>query len=257
MLSCDEYLDKLTATVNGTLIEAGHFFRSSGSLQSHERLKNNLPAVNEEFQTALDYLSRQIFLAKAVLEQDYESILAKKAHGQSAQSASESAQTDQQMVDSESTRPDASAPQPSPSMEPVAIATTDASTHVNKSVAVSGDEDSKEGSKPNTDPAASQARANLSTTPQNVNYSSVRSFDSLLPGLETYANTSSENPTTTNQANSGSRAPEGHDGHGTQMEDMPQPESNFENMFIGMDFGDGEDLLNNVEIGELDDAWFA
>ncbi|KAL2803295.1 hypothetical protein BJX63DRAFT_77633 [Aspergillus granulosus] len=78
-LSSPDSLETLTATLNQTLIETGRFFRSQGSLQSRAQLKRVLPVAHEQFQTALDNLSEQIFVAKAFLERDYEVIKAKKA----------------------------------------------------------------------------------------------------------------------------------------------------------------------------------
>ncbi|KAL2865411.1 uncharacterized protein BJX67DRAFT_184277 [Aspergillus lucknowensis] len=78
-LSNPDSLEVLTATLNQTLIETGRFFRSGGSLQSRAQLKRALPAAHEQFQSALDNLSEQIFVAKAFLERDYEVIQARKA----------------------------------------------------------------------------------------------------------------------------------------------------------------------------------
>ncbi|KAL4873678.1 hypothetical protein BDV12DRAFT_159407 [Aspergillus spectabilis] len=74
-----ESLEVLTATLNRTLIETGRFFRSGASLQSRAQLKRALPAAHEQFQSALDNLSEQIFVAKAFLERDYEVVRARKA----------------------------------------------------------------------------------------------------------------------------------------------------------------------------------
>ncbi|KAI1931151.1 hypothetical protein LOZ65_001350 [Ophidiomyces ophidiicola] len=76
----EQSLEMLTAMVNQTLIETGRFFRSSGSLQSRAQLKRNFPDVHEQYQSALDALSEQIFIAKAFLEKDYEAIVAKRAN---------------------------------------------------------------------------------------------------------------------------------------------------------------------------------
>ncbi|KAI9369262.1 hypothetical protein BJX61DRAFT_163333 [Aspergillus egyptiacus] len=78
-LSNPESLEVLTAMLNQTLIETGRFFRSEGSLQSKAQLKRALPPAHEKFQSALDDLSEQIFVAKAFLERDYEAIRARKA----------------------------------------------------------------------------------------------------------------------------------------------------------------------------------
>ncbi|KAL2841567.1 hypothetical protein BJY01DRAFT_8315 [Aspergillus pseudoustus] len=78
-LSNPDSLETLTATLNQTLIETGRFFRSQGSLQSRAQLKRTLPVAHEQFQSALDNLSEQIFVAKAFLERDYEVIRARKA----------------------------------------------------------------------------------------------------------------------------------------------------------------------------------
>ncbi|EAS27821.1 uncharacterized protein CIMG_09025 [Coccidioides immitis RS] len=79
MQPCDESLETLTAMVNQTLIETGRFFRTCGSLQSRTQLKRNFPAVHEQYQSALDDLSEQIFIAKAFLEKDYEAIVLRKS----------------------------------------------------------------------------------------------------------------------------------------------------------------------------------
>ncbi|KAF7594689.1 hypothetical protein BBP40_008582 [Aspergillus hancockii] len=75
----------LTAMVNQTLIETGRFFRSGGSTQYRAQLKRTIPVAHEQFQTALDNLSEQIFIAKAFLERDYEAIAAEKAALQPAE----------------------------------------------------------------------------------------------------------------------------------------------------------------------------
>ncbi|KAL5342297.1 hypothetical protein BJX70DRAFT_314826 [Aspergillus crustosus] len=74
-----ESLEVLTATLNQTLIETGRLFRSGASLQSRAQLKRALPVAHEQFQSALDNLSEQIFVAKAFLERDYEVVSARKA----------------------------------------------------------------------------------------------------------------------------------------------------------------------------------
>ncbi|KAL4875375.1 hypothetical protein BJY04DRAFT_211398 [Aspergillus karnatakaensis] len=78
-LANPDSLEVLTATLNQTLIETGRFFRSRASLQSRAQLKRALPVAHEQFQSALDNLSEQIFIAKAFLERDYEVIRARKA----------------------------------------------------------------------------------------------------------------------------------------------------------------------------------
>ncbi|GLA02714.1 hypothetical protein AnigIFM60653_002239 [Aspergillus niger] len=72
-------LDVLTSMVNQTLIETGRFFKTGGSMQSRAQLKRSIPTAHEKFQSALDNLSEQIFIAKAFLERDYEAVQAKKA----------------------------------------------------------------------------------------------------------------------------------------------------------------------------------
>ncbi|PLB43680.1 hypothetical protein P170DRAFT_430717 [Aspergillus steynii IBT 23096] len=74
-----ESLDVLTTTMNQTLIEAGRFFNSRGSSQSSAQLKRAIPAAQEQFQSALDNLSEQIFIAKAFLERDYDVVKVRKA----------------------------------------------------------------------------------------------------------------------------------------------------------------------------------
>ncbi|OJZ88300.1 hypothetical protein ASPFODRAFT_205428 [Aspergillus luchuensis CBS 106.47] len=78
-------LDVLTSMVNQTLIETGRFFKTGGSMQSRAQLKRSIPTAHEKFQSALDSLSEQIFIAKAFLERDYETVQAKKAALQPAE----------------------------------------------------------------------------------------------------------------------------------------------------------------------------
>ncbi|KAL5049763.1 hypothetical protein BDW71DRAFT_175408 [Aspergillus fruticulosus] len=78
-LSNPDSLEVLTEMVNQTLIETGRFFQQKGSLQSRAQLKRTIPLVQEQFQSALDNLSEQIFVAKAFLERDYEAVKARKA----------------------------------------------------------------------------------------------------------------------------------------------------------------------------------
>lgn len=108
----------------------------------------------------------------------------------------------------------------------------------------------------------SQTIPDLSKSPvlRKETDSSAETFDSLLPGLEAYANAGTGDTAANQQASDDRNAAGDHERPSdVQMEDMPQSESNFENLFVGngMDFGDSEDLLNNVEIGELDDSWFS
>ncbi|KAL4766348.1 uncharacterized protein BDW70DRAFT_2767 [Aspergillus foveolatus] len=79
VLSNPDSLEVLTEMVNQTLIETGRFFQHKGSLQSRVQLKRTIPAAQEQFQSALDNLSEQIFVAKAFLERDYEVVKARKA----------------------------------------------------------------------------------------------------------------------------------------------------------------------------------
>ncbi|PYH46360.1 uncharacterized protein BP01DRAFT_30046 [Aspergillus saccharolyticus JOP 1030-1] len=72
-------LDVLTSTVNRTLVDTARYFNSHGKLQYSAQLKRSMPVAHEQFQTALDNLSEQIFIAKAFLERDYEAIKARKA----------------------------------------------------------------------------------------------------------------------------------------------------------------------------------
>ncbi|KAL4888713.1 hypothetical protein BDV59DRAFT_205834 [Aspergillus ambiguus] len=72
-------LNVLTETLNQTLIETGRFFRSGASASSKVQLKRSIPMAQEKFQSALDELSEQIFIAKAFLERDYDALQAKKA----------------------------------------------------------------------------------------------------------------------------------------------------------------------------------
>ncbi|KUL86917.1 hypothetical protein ZTR_05334 [Talaromyces verruculosus] len=73
-----ESLAILSDAVNQTLIDTGSFFKSSGSLQSRAQLKASIPASYQRFQTALDTLTEQIFIAKAFLEKDYENVTARR-----------------------------------------------------------------------------------------------------------------------------------------------------------------------------------
>jgi hypothetical protein len=80
--------------------------------------------------------------------------------------------------------------------------------------------------------------------------------------LESYANSGGEDAIMsgqalgieTNQKSSGAADSEAR--NEMPSEDMAPTESNFDDLFVD-DFADGENLLNNVEIGELDDSWFA
>ncbi|KAI9042003.1 uncharacterized protein KD926_006340 [Aspergillus affinis] len=74
-----ESLDVLATTVNQTMVETGRFFKSKGSSQNSAQLKRAVPVAQEQFQSALDNLSEQIFIAKAFLERDYEVVKARKA----------------------------------------------------------------------------------------------------------------------------------------------------------------------------------
>ncbi|OJI97316.1 hypothetical protein ASPVEDRAFT_36731 [Aspergillus versicolor CBS 583.65] len=78
-LSNPDSLEVLTATLNQALVETGRFFKSDGSLQARAQMKRNLPVAHEKFQSALDHLSEQIFVAKAFLERDYEDVKVRKA----------------------------------------------------------------------------------------------------------------------------------------------------------------------------------
>ncbi|KAL4934701.1 uncharacterized protein BDV17DRAFT_249979 [Aspergillus undulatus] len=78
-LANPDSLEVLTAMLNQTLIETGRFFRSEGSLQARAQLKRSLPVAQEQFNSALDNLSEQIFVAKAFLEKEHESVKARKA----------------------------------------------------------------------------------------------------------------------------------------------------------------------------------
>jgi len=71
-----EALRDLSKAVNETLIETGRFFRSSGSATAKAHLKRTIPDTHQQFQMALDSLSEQIFIAKSLLEKDYEAIRA-------------------------------------------------------------------------------------------------------------------------------------------------------------------------------------
>ncbi|KAL4945851.1 hypothetical protein BDV06DRAFT_183920 [Aspergillus oleicola] len=74
-LSNPDSLEVLASMLNQTLIETGRFFRSEGSLQARAQLKRNLPAAQEQFNSALDTLSEQI----AFLEKEHESVKLRKA----------------------------------------------------------------------------------------------------------------------------------------------------------------------------------
>ena len=103
----------------------------------------------------------------------------------------------------------------------------------------------------------SRNAGNLRTSPSEANVSGAGNFPPL-QGLESYANALAEDPSTSNEQASSGPASAKHEERSPEMpmEDIPPTESNFDNMFVGADFGEGEDLLNNVEIGELDDSWF-
>ena len=96
-------------------------------------------------------------------------------------------------------------------------------------------------------------------------------FGSLLPGLESYANAGAEDNNVAvqhpkdhveNDSKGRDQQPDTTDSQQGRpdmgMDDVLVPESNFDDMFVGIgDFGDSEGLLTNVDIGDLDDAWFA
>ncbi|KAN0086655.1 hypothetical protein V8E54_000343 [Elaphomyces granulatus] len=71
-------LRDLSNAVNETLIGTGRFFRALGSAPAKAHLRRTIPDAHEQFHMALDSLSEQIFIAKALLEKDYEAIRATK-----------------------------------------------------------------------------------------------------------------------------------------------------------------------------------
>ncbi|KAK2831931.1 hypothetical protein FQN49_007022, partial [Arthroderma sp. PD_2] len=75
--SCEDALGELTAMANKTMIATGRWFRRPDR-GTHE-LKRHIPPAHEQFQRALDRLQQEIFLAKALLEKDYNAICEKKA----------------------------------------------------------------------------------------------------------------------------------------------------------------------------------
>ncbi|KAK1144010.1 hypothetical protein N8T08_005919 [Aspergillus melleus] len=138
-----ESLDVLATTVNQTMVETGRFFKSKGSSQNSAQLKRAVPVAQEQFQSALDNLSEQIFIAKAFLERDYDMVKARKAALRPAQdvvmnepivkqepevtlqpreSAEDANQTDiKSAQDGASSQPPSNAevPQPTPTQTPV------------------------------------------------------------------------------------------------------------------------------------------
>ncbi|CAI7647640.1 unnamed protein product [Penicillium pancosmium] len=71
-------LGELSVLMERTLLDTGRLFRKNGSIPSSTHLQRSIPAYYEGFQSALDNLSEQIFIAKAFLEKDYEAIKARE-----------------------------------------------------------------------------------------------------------------------------------------------------------------------------------
>ncbi|KAK2755113.1 hypothetical protein FQN54_006642 [Arachnomyces sp. PD_36] len=323
-----ESLATLSAMVNQTLVETGRFFRSSGSVQSRNQLKRGLPSTHEQFQSALDSLSEQIFIAKAFLEQDYETAKAKRAalatpqpvlpekqEGiedipmQEAPTIKQEPSTANAAVPQSNDQPPAQQPQPHPqppnenppetsdSTKPIPDIKPEPSTQPNDPItatsttnppfpgdATTMDFDSMfppgSGDATNldmtmdfpSDEAGDQnflAANNLfgtsdTTNNQNNQPKPQDTMNSLLPGLENYANAAGEltmNPTMGNDS-SAQISPTRKD----SMSNIPPGESNFDDLFMDAGSfaggagggGAGEDLLNDdalVEIGDLDDSW--
>ncbi|WEW61689.1 hypothetical protein PRK78_007181 [Emydomyces testavorans] len=319
MQSCDESLETLTAMVHQTLIETGRFFRSGGSLQSRAQLKRNLPAVLEQYQLALDNLSEQIFIAKAFLEKDYEAIVARKAilRGSRPQGASSENQAqDVSIKDHDDQAPDAPLKPPSSPVQPTP-ATSQTST-TNAAIAPS-DPTAQQGPAPATLPASNTTQSALSlpasesapppvpveqkklpnvplgggsqdiSTVPEVESRPAESgrdlegrFESILPGLESYANASidegvmevpaakgnhvkisptKDGPGGTSHPSNPSTAQRLESGRtDVPMEDVGPAESTFDDLFVASaDFAADEDdlLLQGTDIGDLDDSWFS
>ncbi|KAJ5744628.1 hypothetical protein N7533_009498 [Penicillium manginii] len=72
-------LGELSMLVERTLLDTGRLFRKNGSVPSSTHLQRSIPSYYESFQSALDNLSEQIFIAKAFLEKDYEAIKARES----------------------------------------------------------------------------------------------------------------------------------------------------------------------------------
>ncbi|KAJ5391625.1 hypothetical protein N7509_007115 [Penicillium cosmopolitanum] len=71
-------LGELSMLMERTLLDTGRLFRKNGSIPSSTHLQRSIPSYYESFQSALDNLSEQIFIAKAFLEKDYEAIKARE-----------------------------------------------------------------------------------------------------------------------------------------------------------------------------------
>ncbi|PYI08617.1 hypothetical protein BO78DRAFT_310284 [Aspergillus sclerotiicarbonarius CBS 121057] len=168
-------LDVLTSMVNQTLVETGRFFKTGGSMQSRAQLKRSIPTSHEQFQSALDNLSEQIFLAKAFLERDYEAVKARKAALQPAE--------DVAMSDSEVKVEPEAAPQP-PEQPVVDTDTTQAKAEpaedvlapkpeadVNDNKQISGDRPVKEEKPDESAPAAAGAQS--LSAPGDFNFDSM------------------------------------------------------------------------------------
>ncbi|EGE04781.1 hypothetical protein TEQG_03954 [Trichophyton equinum CBS 127.97] len=81
--SCEEALVEMTAMANKTMVATGRWFRNPERYPNE--LKRHIPAAHEQFQRALDRLQQEIFLAKALLEIDYQDAREKKAELNRAQ----------------------------------------------------------------------------------------------------------------------------------------------------------------------------
>ncbi|KAJ5226214.1 hypothetical protein N7468_007439 [Penicillium chermesinum] len=72
-------LTELSTLVERTLRDTGRFFRKSGSVASKTQAQRSVPGYYESFQQSLDNLSEQIFIAKAYLEKEYDTIKARES----------------------------------------------------------------------------------------------------------------------------------------------------------------------------------
>ncbi|EFR00336.1 hypothetical protein MGYG_03338 [Nannizzia gypsea CBS 118893] len=81
--SCEDALGELTAMANKTMVATGRWFRNPERYPNE--LKRHIPPAHEQFQRALDRLQQEIFLAKALLEIDYQAVCEKKAELNRAQ----------------------------------------------------------------------------------------------------------------------------------------------------------------------------
>ncbi|KAK2745249.1 hypothetical protein FQN57_003944 [Myotisia sp. PD_48] len=327
---CQEALGELTTHANRTMVAAGRWFRRPH--QSNLDLKHTIPPAHEHFQRALDRLQEEIYLAKAILESDLESLQEQNAANKPKRTA---AATTGQQKNGQSTagtadntpivKKEPSTPSPLVSPSPLSSIQPPIAP---PTAAPSNDQNIMTGMAPASsytpldhastapilhaaqEPAISQQTPSEPiptgtvmdltgddevTVPHSLPMANSKSgidnppgaISSLLPGLETYANAATDvnildmlPPGTIPSAEASKLAQAGssmanlsQNTHTNpsilpttmmdegrideSMDDVPLMESNFDNLFVGAgDFGDdADDLMNNGEIGDLDDSW--